>query len=141
LCSHQRICQSSLRHEFRRGQNPMKAFLAIYLGGASGPQRAAWDKLDDATRQARMASGMKAWHAWQDSHKRAILVHGGPLGKTKRVSAWGMADTKNARTGYIVVQGETHEDAARLFEGPPHFPVFPGESVEIMECLPIRGGA
>ena len=42
----------------------MKTFLAIYLGTPAG--RAAWDKLDEATRQARMTSGMKAWHAWQE---------------------------------------------------------------------------
>jgi hypothetical protein len=117
----------------------MKTFLAIYLGTPTG--RAAWDKLDEATRQARMASGMKAWHAWQDSKKGVTLVPGGPLGKTKRVSASGIADAKNAMTGYIVVQAETHEDAARMFEGHPHFTIFPGDSVEIMECLPIPGAS
>jgi hypothetical protein len=117
----------------------MKTFLAIYLGTPAG--RAAWDKLDEATRQARMTSGMKAWHAWQDSHKAVTLVPGGPLGKTKRVSASGIADTKNAMTGYIVVQAETQEEAARMFEGHPHFTIFPGDSVEIMECLPIPGGS
>jgi hypothetical protein len=119
----------------------MKTFLAIYLGGAAGPQRAAWDKLDDATRQARMAEGMKAWHAWQNGNKGAILVQGGPLGKTKRVSQSGITDTKNAMTGYIVVQAETHEAAARMFENHPHFTIFPGESIEVMECLPIPGAS
>ena len=40
-------------------------------------------------------------------------------------------------TGYIVVQAESHEAAAKLFEGHPHFSIFPGDSVEVMECLPI----
>ena len=36
-----------------------------------------------------------------------------------------------------VVRAETHEAAARMFENHPHFAIFPGDSVEIMECLPI----
>jgi|SRR5262245_54943516 len=113
----------------------MKTFLAIYLGTPA--QRAAWDKLDEATRQARMAQGMKAWHDWQNRHKDVIAVDGGPLGKTKRASTSGIADIKNSMTGFVVVQAETHDAAARMFEGHPHFTIFPGDSVEIMEVLPI----
>jgi ribosomal protein S17 len=36
-----------------------------------------------------------------------------------------------------VVQAESQEAAARLFEHHPHFSIFPGDGVEIMECLPI----
>lgn len=32
---------------------------------------------------------------------------------------------------------ESHEEAAKLFISHPHFKIFPGESVEIMECLPM----
>ena len=42
-------------------------------------------------------------------------------------------------TGYVIVQAESHEAAARLFENHPHFAIFPGDSVEIMECLPLPG--
>ena len=35
--------------------------------------------------------------------------------------------------------GESHEAAAQLFLNHPHFTIFPGESVELMECLPIPG--
>jgi hypothetical protein len=42
-------------------------------------------------------------------------------------------------TGYVIVQAESHEAAARMFENHPHFTIFPGDSVEIMECLPIPG--
>jgi hypothetical protein len=37
----------------------------------------------------------------------------------------------------VVVQVESHEAAAKLFEKHPHFTLFPGDSVEIMECLPM----
>jgi hypothetical protein len=115
----------------------MKNFLAIYLGSA--PSRERWEKLDEATRKDRMNAGMKAWGNWVDTHMASIVVMGGPLGKTKLTSAQGVADTRNAMTGYTVVQAETHEEAARMFEKHPHFTIFPGDSVEIMECLPIPG--
>jgi hypothetical protein len=37
----------------------------------------------------------------------------------------------------VIVEAESHEAAAALFSEHPHFAVFPGDSVEIMECLPI----
>jgi len=69
----------------------------------------------------------------------AIVDQGSPLGKTKRASAQGITDIKNSITGYVIVQAESHEAAARLFENHPHFSIFPGDSVEIMEFLPLPG--
>lgn len=40
---------------------------------------------------------------------------------------------------YIGTQAESHEAAAKLVENHPHFTLFPGDSVEIMECLPLPG--
>ena len=117
----------------------MKNFLAIYIGSASSPRRSNWDKLDEATRKDRMNAGMKAWGNWMNTHKDSVVATGTPLGKTKRTSSGGVADTRNNMTGYVVVQAETHEEAARMFENHPHFAIFPGDSVEIMECLPIPG--
>ena len=72
-------------------------------------------------------------------NKAAIVEQGGPLGKTKRTAAQGVSDIKNSMVGYVTVQAESHEAAARMFENHPHFTIFPGDSVEIMECLPIPG--
>jgi hypothetical protein len=115
----------------------MKNFLAIYLGSESS--RSNWDKLDEKTRQDRLSAGMKAWGDWMVTHKASVVVEGSPLGKTKRTASQGIADIRNNMTGYIVVQAESHEAAARMFENHPHFTIFPGDSVEIMECLPIPG--
>lgn len=117
----------------------MKKFLAIYIGTAAAFEKSQWSSMDEATRKAREKSGIKAWGDWMTAHKAAIAEQGGPLGKTKRTSAQGVADTKNNMTGYVVVQAESHEAAAKMFENHPHFTIFPGESVEIMECLPIPG--
>ena len=74
---------------------------------------------------------------WGAANAAAIVDQGSPLGKTKLASAQGVSDSKNALTGYVIVQAESHEAAARLFESHPHFTIFPGDSVEIMECLPL----
>jgi len=66
-----------------------------------------------------------------------IVDTGTPLGKTLRVSKGGIEKIKNQLTAYTIVRAESHEAAAKLFEGHPHFTIFPGDSVEIMECLAI----
>ena len=115
----------------------MKKFVAVYLGSASAPEKAEWDKLDEDKRKALETSGIEAWMEWGKANSAAIVDQGSPLGKTKRASRQGIADTRNSMTGYVIVEAESHEAAARLFENHPHFTIFPGDSVEIMECLPL----
>lgn len=117
----------------------MKTFLAIYLGSPNGAARTEWDNLREEDRQKRVEAGMKAWHAWGEKHQANIVANGTPLGKTKRASKSGIADTKNEMAAYTIVKAESHEAAAQMFKNHPHFAIFPGESVEIMECLPIPG--
>jgi hypothetical protein len=115
----------------------MKKFMAIYTGTTSAQERSGWDQLSDADRKQREKDGMDAWMAWGEKHKGAIVQNGGPLGKTKRTGLNGVTDIKNAIAGWVLVQAESHEAAAKMFEGHPHFTIFPGDAVEIMECLPI----
>ena len=117
----------------------MKKFLAIYIGTPAGVEKAGWNTMDPGKRKELEASGIKAWGEWMSTNRAAIVDPGGPLGKTKRTAAQGVSDTRNSMTGYVIVQADSHEAAARLFEHHPHFKIFPGESVEIMECLPIPG--
>lgn len=108
----------------------MKNFLAVYLGQADPGAK----QLSEEERQA----GVQAWMEWGKTHAAAIVDQGSPLGKTKLASPEGLRDTKNLLTGYVIVRAESHE-AARLFENHPHFSIFPGAGVEIMECLPLPG--
>ena len=117
----------------------MKRFLAIYIGTAATREGSEWHRMDEQKRKNLHATGIKAWGEWMVVNKGAIVDQGGPLGKTKRTAAQGVSDTKNSMTGYVVVQAESHEAAARMFENHPHFMIFPGDSVEIMECLQIPG--
>lgn len=72
-----------------------------------------------------------------ETNQDSIVDIGTPLGKTKRISRQGIADTKSNIVAYVIVQADSHEAAARLFEKHPHFTIFPGDSVEVMECLPM----
>jgi len=80
---------------------------------------------------------MEAWMKWGTDNKMAIVDNGSPLGKTKRVDKTGITDVRNELGAYTVVEAESHEAAAKMFLNHPHFTFFPGESIEIMECLPI----
>jgi hypothetical protein len=113
-------------------ETDMKTFVALYMGWLNAPPA-------DMGQEA-LARGMAAWGDWMSRHAADIVDAGGPLGRTLKASAQGVADTRNAITGYVVVRAETHEAAARMFEGHPHFTLFPGESVEIMERLPLPQG-
>ena len=107
----------------------MAKFMAVYTGSPGAPR----------PDQATAAKGMQAWGEWMARNADRIVEAGGPLGKTKKVSAAGIADSSNNLGGYVVVEAEDHDAAARLFESHPHFSIFPGDGVEVMPCLPIPG--
>jgi len=114
-----------------------KTFLAVYLGSPSAME--AWRNKSEDERKALQTKGMAAWNAWAEKHKAAIVSRGAPLGRTKRVSAAGVAEVRNAMAAYTVVQADSHEAAAAIFADHPHFSMFPGEAIEVMECIPIPG--
>jgi hypothetical protein len=112
----------------------MKTFLAIYTGSPDAP--AGPPQLDDAT----IGAGMAAWQKWMEDHADRIVLGGGPLGKTKKASKAGIQDIRNLMSGFTVFTAESHEEAAALFVDHPHFSIFPGEGVEVMEVLAIPTG-
>lgn len=113
----------------------MKKFMAIYTGSASSLDK--WKSMDAEERKKKEKAGMEAWMAWGTANQSSIVDQGAPLGKTKRIDPQGVSDTHNNMTGYVIVHAESHEAAAKLFENHPHFTVFPGDGVEVMECLPL----
>ena len=115
----------------------MKHFLALYIGSATAQEKARWDADDSATQRQRMNAAMQAWGRWVTEHADVIVDQGTPLGKTLRISPDGVAPTQNALTAYVIVAAESHEAAAAMFRDHPHFTLMPGDSVEIMECLPM----
>ena len=113
----------------------MKRFLAIYTGSPAAMSR--WETFSEAERNKRQTTGIAAWHKWVEDNKSSIIEMGGPLGRTKLVSSAGISDIRNSMTGFTIIEAASQEAAAQLFLNHPHFTVFPGEGVEVMDVLPV----
>ena len=114
-------------------------FLAVFTGSKTSPRMRAWFALPEAERKVKEQEGFHAWKAWVEKHAAATVFMGGPLGKTKSVTAGGVTDISNNLSAFMVVRADSHEAAARMFENHPHFAIFPGEGVEVMPVMPIPG--
>ena len=99
----------------------MKRFLAIYIGTEAALERVQWKRLDEETRKAREASGVKAWMEWGTANSAAIVDQGHPLGKTKRASPEGISDVKNSMTAYVIVQAESARRCRKALRESPAF--------------------
>jgi hypothetical protein len=75
---------------------------------------------------------MQAWQEWMTAHESSIIDKGLPLGKTKRVDANGITDTKNDLNWYLVIEAESHEAAAEMLSDNPHIKMIPTAYIEIM---------
>lgn len=113
----------------------MKKFVAIYTGSPAAISR--WEALSESERTERQTTGMAAWHKWVEDNKSSVVEMGGPLGRTKLISSAGIGDIRNSITGFTIIEAASHDDAAKLFLNHPHFTVFPGEGVEVMEVMPV----
>lgn len=100
---------------------------------------ANWQKMPESERKPKEKAGMEAWGKWMKDNEKSLVEGGSPLGKTKRVDKNGITDIRNEMGAWTVVQAESHDEAAKLFINHPHFAIFPGDSVEIMECLAMPG--
>jgi hypothetical protein len=99
----------------------------------------AWKAMDAKTREEQQKAGTAAWQQWVATNQSSIVDMGTSLGKTRQISAPAIADIRNDIRAYTVVRADSHGAAAELFEKHSHFTIFPGESVEVMECLPLPG--
>jgi hypothetical protein len=115
----------------------MKRYLAVFTGSPTAMAR--WQSLPEPERQRRQADGVAAWKKWAAENAGSIVEMGGPLSRTKLVSTGGISDIRNNMSAFTVIQAESQESAARLFLNHPHFTIFPGDGVEVMEVLPIPG--
>ena len=113
----------------------MKNYLAVFLGSPDAMKE--YMAQDEATRKENDKKGMVAWTNWMQEHKGDLVDGGGPLGKTLAVSKEGIKSVRNEMGAWTVVKANSQEEAAKMFEGHPHFTIFPGDRVEVMEILPI----
>ncbi|TNE61639.1 MAG: hypothetical protein EP335_15335 [Alphaproteobacteria bacterium] len=111
----------------------MPKFLAVYT--MRPEDLAAFRRLSKAEQDAIDAAGLPQWQAWEARNAASLLNLGGMVGKTTRITRDGIAPGANDFCGYVIVEAETAEDAAKLFADHPHIGVFPGYSVDIMPFL------
>jgi hypothetical protein len=113
----------------------MKKFLALYLAPAKVIED--WSKTDPDKRKAAEEKMREEWKKWMSEHAK-MLTHTEAAGKTKRASSDGVSDVKNDIMLYSLVEADSHETAARIFETHPHLQI-PQSSIEIMEVRPLTG--
>jgi hypothetical protein len=78
------------------------------------------------------------WKKWMSDHANMFADVGGGVERNKAVTVQGTSDTRNDIMLYAIVQAETHDAAAKTFEGHPHLQI-PQASIEIMEIHPLPG--
>jgi hypothetical protein len=111
----------------------MPRFLAVYT--MKPEDLASFRSRPKAEQEATDAIGLGQWSAWEERNAASILDRGGMVGKTTRITKDGITEAVNPFCGYLVVEAETADDAARLFHDHPHITVFPGDGVDIMPFL------
>lgn len=110
----------------------MPRFLAVYT--MKPEDLARFRSLPRSEQEAIDAVGLKQWVDWEERNA-VFLADRGMVGRTRRVTKDGIADAVNPFCGYIVVEADTIDAAASLFENHPHFTIFPGDGVDIMPFL------
>ena len=111
----------------------MKKYLAVFVASIE-----AYDKMKEEMKSKtpeESKKGMDEWMVWMEQHKSDIVDSGAPVGAAKRVEQGGkITDLRNTIGGYMIVQSESHDAAAKIFADSPHFGVS-GSGVEVMEIM------
>lgn len=107
----------------------MKKFMVLYMAPLS-----ALEQMNKATPE-QMKAGMEEWTEWGKKNETSIVDMGAPLGKTKRITAAGVSDTRNEITGYSLVQSDSLDSVSKMFTNHPHLKMAPGASIEVIEGL------
>ena len=115
--------------------NEQKKFLVLFLIPVAVMD--GWAKTDPTEKKAAEDKLKGEWDAWM-KERAAMILSTEAAGKTKRVTAAGVTDARNDIVLTSIVQADSHEAAAKAFEGHPHFQI-PQASIEIMELRPMGG--
>ncbi len=90
----------------------------------------AWMQLGEEERKKQELDMQNEWNAWMANHKDVIVETAG-VGKPKRITSEGVADTRNDIMMYSFVEAESLEAASEMFKDHPHFGI-PGAWIEVM---------
>lgn len=113
----------------------MNTFLAIFTCSENSHSHLAWKQLKPEQQENRMKKGIESRRIWLSKNKNQIIFESNRLGKTKKIDAQGIHNIPSQMGFYLVVQASSHDDAEKMFLDHPHFAVFPGDAVEVIECF------
>ncbi|MEZ0208905.1 MAG: hypothetical protein ACAH17_01865 [Candidatus Paceibacterota bacterium] len=114
----------------------MQKFLILFLTPVSVLEN--WMNTPEEERKAVEEKMKQEWDAWITNNKSSIVDMPAGAGKTKLINTTGITDTKNDVMMYAVVQANSHEEAAKMFEGHPHLGI-PEASIEVMTINTLTG--
>src|ERR1700689_931761 len=106
-----------------------KKFLVLYLAPAD--VLADWAKTDPAVKKTAEEKMRADWQPWMSDHANIIRTTE-PAGKTKSVTASGIADFKNDIMLYSIVEAASHDGVTKAFADHPHLGI-PRSSIQVME--------
>lgn len=89
-----------------------------------------WAKTDPNARKTAEDKMKTEWQKWMSDHAKVITLTEA-CGKTKKLTAGGISETRNDICLYSFVEAESHEAAAEIFKDHPHLQI-PQASIEVM---------
>lgn len=121
-------------------ETQMKKYLAIFTCAENSENHLAWKRLSVDERNDRIQKGEVAKARWQAAFGKQVVLEISSLGeKTKRVNSSGVHEIASQMGAFAVVLAPSHDEAAKMFLDHPHFALFPGDGVEVLELTESRG--
>lgn len=111
----------------------MKKFFVLYMASSADFQK-VMSEMGKMTKEQQKEMNDE-WEAWGKG--KGVVDMGAPLGKTKRVKASDISDTKNEIGGYSIIEAKSHDEAAKKMQSNPHFGMIPGGWIDVMEIMPM----
>ena len=111
----------------------MAKYLVLYKCPVSVLEE--WMQKPEEERKEAEQQMQESWKAWMSEHAGAVKETCG-AGATTRVTSAGSEKTKNDVMMYSMVEAESPEAAAGMFEGHPHLGITQA-SIEVMPTKEI----
>ncbi len=122
-----------MRQNMNENQSPQK-FLAIFTCSENSENHQAWMKLSLEEKQERLKNGSLALERWHQKYFKKIIYQKCDLDSvTMQVSKAGIQEVPSQMGGFLMVEAGSKQEAAEMFLDHPHFSLFPGDSVDILE--------
>jgi len=114
----------------------MDKFLVLYRAPISVVDE--WMKKPEQERKPEETKMMDGWKKWMSVNANKITDKGAGAGKPKVVSSSGVKDARNDIMMYQIVQANSADEAAKMFDGHPHLSI-PQGTIEVMPLKAMEG--